>query len=129
MQFDDKIPIYFQIKGYINREIITGELRPGAQLPPVRQLAIDLTVNVNTIQRALSELTAEGVIVTQRGRGNFVTEDTKILAELKQGEVTAQLATTYDSLAGLGLTPAKMVQDLRDYIADRVAKGKEDAHA
>ena len=53
MKFDDKIPIYYQIKNYIYRQIIIGELAPGDKLPAVRQLAVDLTVNVNTVQRAL----------------------------------------------------------------------------
>ena len=77
MEFDDKVPIYFQIKQYLYQTIITDRLKSGAQLPAVRQLAAELTVNVNTVQRALSELIQEGVLVTRRGRGNFVTDDIK----------------------------------------------------
>ncbi len=71
MQFDDKVPIYYQIKQYIYRELIVEHLRAGDKLPAIRELAVTLTVNVNTIQRALSELISEGVIVSQRGKGNF----------------------------------------------------------
>ncbi|MDN5951861.1 MAG: GntR family transcriptional regulator, partial [Loigolactobacillus coryniformis] len=56
MQFDDKVPIYYQIKQYIYRELIVEHLRAGDKLPAIRELAVTLTVNVNTIQRALSEL-------------------------------------------------------------------------
>ena len=59
MEFDDKIPIYYQIKQYLYQEIITDRLKSGDQLPAVRQLAADLTVNVNTVQRALTELIQE----------------------------------------------------------------------
>ncbi|BAN74901.1 putative transcriptional regulator [Lacticaseibacillus casei DSM 20011 = JCM 1134 = ATCC 393] len=48
MEFDDKVPIYLQIKQYLYQAIITDRLKSGAQLPAVRQLAAELTVNVNT---------------------------------------------------------------------------------
>ncbi|MCZ3394263.1 GntR family transcriptional regulator, partial [Enterococcus faecium] len=56
MKFDDKIPIYYQIKQYIYKEIIINHLTPGSKVPAVRQLALDLAVNVNTVQRSLREL-------------------------------------------------------------------------
>ena len=84
MEFDDKIPIYYQIKQYLYQEIITDRLKSGDQLPAVRQLAADLTVNVNTVQRALTDLIQEGVLETKRGRGNFVTNDMKVLIDMKK---------------------------------------------
>lgn len=117
MEFDDRIPIYYQIKQYIYQQIITHHLAPGEQLPAVRQLAVDLTVNVNTIQRALSELIQEGVIESRRGRGNFVTEDLPKLAALKQRVVTTHLAWLYDQLQALALSPDEMQQAFSAYVA------------
>lgn len=116
MEFSDRVPIYYQIKQYLYEQIITKHLLPGEQLPAVRQLAVDLTVNANTVQRALSELIQEGVIIPQRGRGNFVTKDQATLAELKDHVVDAQLAWLYDHLAALELTPSQMQAAFSAYV-------------
>ena len=60
------IPIYIQLKREIKYAIATGKLPPGSQLPTVRQLAVDLKVNVNTIRRVYSELKKEGVFQPSR---------------------------------------------------------------
>ncbi|GEL14705.1 GntR family transcriptional regulator [Pediococcus cellicola] len=119
MKFDDKIPIYYQIKQYIYREIIIEELKPGQQIPAIRQLAVSLTVNVNTIQRALSELIDEGVLVTQRGKGNFVTTNTRTLVKLKNDVVEAQVRELYDQLSALNISPDEMLLYLKTYINSR----------
>ncbi|ANZ60132.1 GntR family transcriptional regulator [Secundilactobacillus paracollinoides] len=125
MEFDDKIPIYYQIKQYIYQEIIVNHLAPGDKLPAVRQLALTLTVNVNTIQRALGELINEGILESKRGRGNFVTTDVSTLTDMKHRVVEEQLALMYDRLADLQITPDEMVTYLTDYISKR----KEQAQA
>lgn len=119
MKFDDKIPIYYQIKMYLYHAMLTGKLQPGAQLPAVRQLAVDLTVNVNTVQRALAEMITEGTIVSQRGKGNFVTEDQARLAQLKETLVMSQLAQVYRQLHALNLSDAEIVASLQRYIEQR----------
>jgi len=119
LKFDDKIPIYYQIKTYLYHAMLTGKLQPGAQLPAVRQLAVDLTVNVNTVQRALAEMITEGTIVSQRGKGNFVTEDQARLAQLKETLVMSQLAQVYSQLHALNLSDAEIVASLQRYIEQR----------
>ncbi|APR07306.1 HTH-type transcriptional repressor YtrA [Lentilactobacillus parabuchneri] len=119
MKFDDKIPIYYQIKSYIYREIIVGELAPGDKLPAVRQLAVDLTVNVNTVQRALGELISEKIIEPQRGKGNFVTEDREIIEKLKKMLITEQLQELYENLYQLNVTDDEIVTYLQTYINER----------
>ncbi|GAA2971050.1 GntR family transcriptional regulator [Lentilactobacillus parakefiri] len=119
MKFDDKIPIYYQIKNYIYRQIIVGELAPGDKLPAVRQLAVNLTVNVNTVQRALGELISEKIIEPQRGKGNFVTEDQGTIEKLKKLLITQQLQELYENLHQLNVTDTEIVSYLQDYIAKR----------
>lgn len=126
MKFDDKVPIYYQIKQHIYHEMMTGKLEPGAQLPAVRQLALTLTVNVNTVQRALSEMIAEGTLTSQRGKGNFVTTDTTRISALKKQLVTSELATFYAQLHALNLTDAEIISQLQNYVAQR---GKQDEHS
>jgi len=125
LKFDDKIPIYYQIKNYLYHEMLTGTLNPGDKLPAVRQLALDLTVNVNTVQRALSEMITEGTIESQRGKGNFVTSDSKRLAQLKEQLVMAQLAQVYEQLHALNLSDAEIMASLKRYIEQKGA----DQHA
>lgn len=71
-----KIPIYVQIIDQIKHMIATGNLKPGDQLPTVRQLATDLRVNFNTVARAYRLLDDEGLISTQHGRGTFILPST-----------------------------------------------------
>ena len=67
------VPIYVQLKEAINTAVRTGCFRRDEQLPTVRQLAIQLKINANTVSRAYMELERDGVISSQQGRGTFVT--------------------------------------------------------
>ena len=67
------VPIYVQLKDAIYTAVRTGSFRQGTQLPTVRQLAVELRINANTVSRAYMELEREGVISSQQGRGTFVT--------------------------------------------------------
>ncbi|MGJ3976971.1 transcriptional regulator, GntR family [Levilactobacillus brevis] len=119
MKFDDKVPIYYQIKTYLYHEMIIGQLAPGDKLPAVRQLAVDLTVNVNTVQRALGEMITEGIIESKRGKGNFVTMDEQRITHLKEQLVMEQLERVYEQLHALNLTDEEIIASLKRYIAQR----------
>jgi GntR family transcriptional regulator len=69
----DATPIYAQLERALRAAIATGKLQPGTQLPTVRQLAVELRVNANTVARVYAELERAGVIETRRGVGSFVT--------------------------------------------------------
>lgn len=119
MEFNDNLPIYLQIKQVLADRIIRGDLHPGDQLPPVRQLALDLTVNVNTVQRALSTMIQDGIIVTQRGRGNFVTEDATVVSRLTAAVVDSAVASLCTQLTTLGLTDSQIIQAVTQHLAGR----------
>ena len=68
----DPLPIYAQLDRAIRLAVATGKLRQGDQLPTVRQLAVDLRVNANTVAKVYGELERAGVVVTQRGVGTFI---------------------------------------------------------
>ena len=70
----DPTPIYAQLEQAIRAEIVSGLLPTGAQLPTVRQLAMDLRINANTVAKVYSALERVGVLKTQRGVGTFVGE-------------------------------------------------------
>lgn len=121
LKFDDKIPIYLQIQNYLNRQIISGKILPGAQLPSVRQLAVEVTANVNTVQRALSQMIEEKIIVPQRGRGNFVTVDVELIEQLKMKMIDEQFALVYRQLHDLNFSDAEIIDKFVEYVKDRGA--------
>src|SRR6476619_7822547 len=69
----DKTPIYAQLERGLRAAIAAGRLQTGDQLPTVRQLAVELRINANTVARVYAELERAGVIETRRGIGSFVT--------------------------------------------------------
>ena len=71
---DNGVPIYVQLREQILALIGRGQLRPGAQIPTMRQVAVALKIDLNTVQRAYAELERDGVLSKQRGVGPFVTD-------------------------------------------------------
>ena len=82
LELNSKEPIYIQIENYIKMKIISGELKRGERLLSVRDYAAKLRVNPNTISRVYSDLESENLIITQRGIGKFVTENTDVINNL-----------------------------------------------
>lgn len=115
MQFQDNIPIYVQIEKYLYRQIALGKIKPGEKVPSVRQLAVDLTVNVNTVQRALNQMNTEGILEVRRGLGSFVTTDTELILQ-KRREL---IKDTMSEFLELGLTPEKTLEELKKFIEEK----------
>ncbi len=99
----DPKPIYAQIKEQFIRLITSGVLASGEKLPSVRQLATQLSINPNTIQRAYAELEAEGYCFSQAGRGSFVAEPAD-WDTTHRDEIVAQLCTAARELRALGMS-------------------------
>ena len=78
LDYRDAKPIYTQIMDNIRGQITAGILQPGDKLPSVRELAAQLSINPNTIQRAYRQLELEGWIVSMQGKGNFVSGELSI---------------------------------------------------
>src|SRR6476660_8257606 len=79
-------PIYAQLDRAIRASIATGALEPGMQLPTVRQLAVDLAVNANTVARVYAQLERDGILETRRGVGTFVRDSSSPPAALAHRE-------------------------------------------
>lgn len=77
LDYRDKRPIYEQVTEKLQNLIIRGALEADSKLPSVRGLALELSVNPNTIQRAYADLEEKGYIYTVKGRGNFVAEESE----------------------------------------------------
>lgn len=116
MEFKDNIPIYLQIEQYLYRQIALGKLTAGEKISSVRKLALELTVNVNTVQRALQQMNSQGILYTKRGEGNFVTEDTKLLSETKQSLINNELEQFVQNMEKFGIGRNELVSTLENYL-------------
>lgn len=109
----DPRPIYLQIKESICRLILTGILPEGERLPSVRELAGQLAINPNTIQRAYRELEHEGFIYSMTGKGSFVGA----LSQVDDGRKTAKLAefkAAAQELMNLGMSRERLAAILQE---------------
>ena len=118
LDYRDTRPIYEQIVDKFQTLIIKGVLEPNSRMPSVRSLAVELSINPNTIQRAYSELERTGFIYTVKGRGNFVAYDDS-LKEVRRQEIFEKLDTLKEEALELGMT----VKELSDRL---LGGGKHD---
>jgi GntR family transcriptional regulator len=111
VDFRSHVPIYVQIIERIKDQVATGKLRPGDQLPTVRQMAADLRVNFNTVARAYRMLDEAGFISTQQGRGTYVVEppDREQLEGLRQASFNGLARTFLADAARMGLGPDEVL--------------------
>ena len=92
IDYKSRKPIYEQLVDNIKSLIVSGVLQRDDQLPSVRQLAQELAINPNTIQKAYTELELQGVIYSLKGRGSFVGSSLQELRSVQQKELLGQLA-------------------------------------
>lgn len=104
------VPLYAQIIEKIKHLVATGRLKPGDQLPTIRQLAVDLRVNPNTVVHAYHELGSQGVISTQQGRGTFIAAhpDEGRLAAMRKERLRAIMAGALLEALSLGYKAEEM---------------------
>lgn len=103
------VPIYLQVVEQVKRSVALGLLAPGEQLPTVKQLALDLTVNPNTIGRAYRELERDEVIETAAGRGSFVRANGEAPRGSAASDVAADaLLRAVREAKSMGLSPAQV---------------------
>ena len=108
------MPIYVQIMNRVREAIAAGELKPGDKIASVRDLAADFEVNPNTMQRALTELEREGLLLSERTQGRYVTSDAKAIEELRK-DIARQAADSFRrEMAALGFNEEEMMDFFRE---------------
>ena len=113
------VPIYRQIIDRVTGSIAAGVLRSGEQLPTVRQLAVDLSVNPNTVIRAYRELEIRGILETQQGTGTFISSEKTRPDDGDRQRKLAQLVGECVARAGsAGFTLEEFIAALRDFPLD-----------
>jgi len=118
LDFRSHVPIYVQIVERIKHLVATEALKPGDQLPTVRQLAADLRVNFNTIARAYRLLDEAGVISTQQGRGTYVLEPLppERATRLRRAALDALVRSFLAETDRLGFEPDEVASDVEALI-------------
>jgi len=117
----DPTPLHAQLERNIRLAIATERLRPGDQLPTVRQMAVDLRINANTVARVYLALEREGIVATKRGVGTFVTEKVPKSAhdEHRKRRLFALIDQFLTEATALGYSPDEVTQ----HLARRVTEG------
>ena len=114
------IPVYLQLREQILHAISRGKLRPGDQLPTVREVAIDLSINPNTVNRAYAELERDGVLKSTRGRGTFIAEPASATGVAKRRDRLVDIAKRAIAEAvSFGFTAEELVSAIKRAAADR----------
>ena len=113
------VPVYRQIIDQLQAGIASGNLASGDQIPTVRQVAVDLEINPNTVLRAYRELEIRGVLDTQQGTGTFISERKVAPDDVEHGRQREQLVSEFVARAGAGgFTVQELIASLRERLPD-----------
>ena len=121
IDYQSKLPLYEQIAQRFQTLILKGVLAPGGQMPSVRTLAVELSINPNTIQKAYSLLEQQGYIYPVKGRGNFVSESSA-LVQLEKESLLEDVRRLAEEGKELGIQRTELIQ-----VIDRIYR-KGDSH-
>lgn len=108
LNYRDARPIYEQVRDGLRRLIVSGAVADGEKLPSVRQLASQLAINPNTIQRAYNELETEGYAVSVPGKGSFAVRGERAEDDARRRELAEKLRETTSELRALGVSQAEI---------------------
>ena len=113
------VPVYRQLMDQVLAAIASGSLSPGDRLPTVRQVAVDLTINPNTVVRAYKELEIRGTLTTQQGTGTFISTRPVAVDEVEQQRRLSALAGEVAARAGTaGFTLDELIERLAEMRAE-----------
>ncbi len=111
-KFASDVPVYIQIERSICADILSGRYPPESQLPTVRQLALELSVNPNTVQKALCELEDRGIVYSKSTVGRFVTGDSAVLEAERLRVNETVLSEFLKTVESLGISRKQIIDFL-----------------
>jgi GntR family transcriptional regulator len=117
---DTGVPVYRQLIDQVTGALAAGALAAGNQLPTVRQVAVDLAINPNTVMRAYRELEIRGILETQQGTGTFISRQKPKRPDAERLRQLTQLVTDFLARAGAaGFTVEDLLEQINETYADR----------
>jgi GntR family transcriptional regulator len=123
INYQDSRPIYEQIVENFKTQMYKGILQEGDQMPSVRSLAVELSTNPNTVQKAYTELERQGFIYTVKGRGNFVKGDV-LLKENKKNELVRQIVRLFSEAVEIGFPVDELISEIKEHL-ENIRNGEE----
>ena len=123
LDYRDTRPLYEQIVDKFQMLILSGALEPNSRMPSVRSLAVELSINPNTIQRAYSELERNGFLYTVKGKGNYVAYS-DILKDVRKQEILEKLRDLKKEALSMGMTVKELTEFLEQ--EDTAAAGQKE---
>ena len=121
-RFDDHLPIYEQIVQRFCHGLVSGELQPTQRLPSIRDLALELGVNTNTVQRAYQEMERSELIYSKRGTGYFIVEDESVVGKIRSEMVARAVASFLGEMYSLGFEDAAILEELQQQMKGGTGK-------
>ena len=117
---DSGVPVYRQLIDQVAGALASGTLAAGNQLPTVRQVAVDLTINPNTVMRAYRELEIRGILETQQGTGTFISSQKPKRPDADRQRQLTQLVSDFLARAGAaGFTVEELLEQIHEPYTDR----------
>lgn len=115
---DTDKPIYLQLAEQIKLNILSGFYKKGEKIPAVRDMAKEAGVNPNTMQRALTYLENGGLIYSKRTSGRYVSDDKKLIEELKRDLAVKQIKLFFDSMRNIGFSEKQALNLAENFIKE-----------
>ena len=113
MQFNTRAPVYLQVVDYFKKKMALGELRAGDEMPSRRELANDLKINPNTVQKAFKEMEDQQLISTERNRPSRVTTDDVILKHIRSEIVDDAVVVFVEAIQELDVSVDELVDKIK----------------
>ena len=126
LDYRDTRPLYEQIVDKFQMLILSGALEPNSRMPSVRSLAVELSINPNTIQRAYSELERTGFLYTVKGKGKYVAYSDS-LKDVRKQEIFEKLRDLKKEALSMGMTVKELTEFLEQ--EDTAAAGQKETKA
>lgn len=121
--FNKRDPIYLQVMHYFKRLIVSGDLKPGEEMPSRRQLANQLKINPNTVQRAFSEMEEQRLLYTEPNKPSKITEDPTVLRQLKKEWLNQAISQFVTAIDPVDIS----IDELLDLIEEEISIRKKDS--
>lgn len=113
LMLNNRQPIHEQLTDGITKLVLSGVLEPGDALPSVRELATELAINPNTVQKAFTELDRNGVSYSVNGKGRFVTEDTESLKRRQIDGIFHDISMSLEKLKKYEISEDEMIERIK----------------
>ena len=112
--FDNDRPIYIQLVEQLKEYIVAGNFKAGEKLPSVREFAMQIKVNPNTVQKALAEIENQKLIFTERTNGKFVTENEELIENVKKELASQKVQKYFQDMQKLGIDRENAITYLQE---------------